>query len=122
MPREAKVRPRLEKLREKKAFLDRELRRHFPSLRNGDSLFPEYETYRLGDAGYEPYDCLLAEIQLLSNRLFDKTKFDTLTRWQAANLHYVVATAGIVKPSELPSPCTPLLETGFSLFLCFSLD
>ena len=112
-----KVRPQLERIYERKALLDQELRRHFPSLRNGDSLFPEFETYRLGEAGYGPYDRLMSEIQLLSKRLHDKTKFDTLCRWRAANLFYVVGENGVAKVSELPFGWGLLEREGDSLAL-----
>jgi hypothetical protein len=93
----------LERLHERKRLYDQELGRHFPSLRNGDSLFPEFESYRIEEAGYVPYTKLLARIQTLSARLHHQTKFDKLRRWATANLHYVVAEPGVAKPHELPS-------------------
>jgi hypothetical protein len=92
----------LERLHQRRALYESELGRHFPTLRNGDSLFPEMESYRLADSGYEPYLKLLSRIELLSSRLHENTKFDKLRRWGAANLHYLVTAPGVAKAHELP--------------------
>jgi hypothetical protein len=93
---------RLAKLHERRSLYEEFLHRRVPSLRNGDALFPEFETCRYEKAGYEPYDKLLQELRTLSARLHQQTKFSDLYRWKAANLHYVVAHESIVKPHELP--------------------
>ena len=83
--------------------LDEEgMRPHWPSLRNGDTLFPEFDSYRFEAAGYEPYDKLTRELRTLSARLHAQTKFAKLIRWRAANVHYVVAEEGVAKAHELP--------------------
>ena len=92
----------LARLHARKKLYDEEMKVHYPSLRNGDSLFPELESYRLEDSGWEPYRKLIAKIRLLSTRLHEKTKFDKLTRWGAANAQYLVAEPGVAKPHELP--------------------
>lgn len=94
---------RLAKLHERRARYEASMRVHMPTLRQADTLFPEYDTYRFESAGYEPYDKLTAELRLLAGRLHAQTKFADLVRWRAANLHYVVAEAGIAHPHELPA-------------------
>jgi len=93
----------LARLHARKNLYDEEMKVHYPSLRNGDSLFPELESYRLKDSGWEPYRKLIAQIGLLSTRMHEKTKFDKLSRWGAANVQYLVAEPGVAKPHELPS-------------------
>ena len=88
---------------------------HFPSLRNSESLFPEFDGYRFATAGFEPYEKLTNEIRCLACRLHQQTKFDKLARWQAANLHFVVAEEGTVRVHELPFGWGLLLRRGEEL-------
>ena len=98
-----KIAARLQKLHERKRTYEESMKLYYPSLRNGDTLFPEFDSYRFEASGYPPYDKLRVEIEMLSRRLHAQTKFARLMRWQAANLHYVVAEIGVVKPHELPA-------------------
>lgn len=108
---------RLAKLEERKARSEEALKIHCPSLRNGDSLFAEYESYDFGRAGYEVYEKVLAEIRTISQRLYRETKFEKLYRWKAANLHYVVAEAGLIKAHEVPAGWGLLVREGPALEL-----
>ncbi len=107
----------LQKLHERRLLYEESMRVHFPSLRNGEALFPEFDGYRFEAAGYEPYDKLLAEIRTLSRQLHRQTKFAKLMRWKAANLHYVVAEPSIAKLHELPAGWGLLIrgETGLDV-------
>ena len=98
-----------EPLREELARLDARKARHeaalklfHPSLRNGDSLFAEYESHDFGRSGDELYLKLLARIATVSRQLYGQTKFEKLTRWNTANLYYVVTEPGVLSASELP--------------------
>ena len=93
---------RLAKLHERRALYEETMRVHFPSLRNADTLFAEFDSYRFEAAGFEPYDKLVKELRTLSARLHQQTKFAKLFRWRAANLHYVIAEEEVAKPHELP--------------------
>lgn len=99
---ESKTAETLARLHERKKLYDEHLRAFFPSLRNSDSLFPELESYRLEDSGYEPYAKLLEKISLLSNQLHEQTKFAKLARWGAANVHFLVTEPGVAQEHELP--------------------
>jgi len=105
----------LERFTARKLRLEEVLRIHFPSIRNGDSLFPEYETLNFERPGYEDYQDVLEEIRRLSVQLHAKTKFDKLTKWRAANLHYVVAEPELFHIHELPAGWGLLLRAGDSL-------
>lgn len=106
---------RLAKLHERRALYEESMRRHMPSLRNADTLFVEFDSYRFEAAGYEPYDRLVGELRTLSARLHAQTKFAQLIRWRAANLHYVVAEQGVAKPHELPHGWGLLVRAGEAL-------
>jgi hypothetical protein len=111
----AKTLEDLERFTAKKLRLEEILRIHFPSIRNGDSLFPEYETLNFERPGYEDYQSVLEEIRSLSFQLHAKTKFDKLVKWRAANLHYVVSEPELFRLHELPAGWGLLLRTGDTL-------
>lgn len=111
----AKTLDELERFTARKLRLEEVLRIHFPSIRNGDSLFPEYETLNFERPGYEDYQAVLEEIRRLSLQLHAKTKFDKLTKWRAANLHYVVAEPELFRLHELPAGWGLLLRSGDTL-------
>lgn len=100
--RETVLTQRLARLCEQRSLYERSMPGYFPSLRKGESLFPEFDGYRYEEAGFAPYDAIQAEILLLTRRLHAQTKFDKLLRWQAANLHYLVVEPDVARPHELP--------------------
>jgi hypothetical protein len=106
---------RLAKLHERRTLYEESMRPHWPSLRNRDTLFPEFDSYRFEAAGYEPYDSITKELRTLSARLHSQTKFAQLIRWRAANLHYVVAEEGVARAHELPHGWGLLVHTAGAL-------
>ena len=98
----------LKTLHERKVRIEEELRLFYPSIRNGDSLFQEFETLNFERPGHERYQRTLDDITRLTSRLYANTKFDKLVKWGAANVFYVVAEPGTVLPHELPA-CWGLL-------------
>lgn len=107
----------LKTLRDQKTRIEQELRLFYPSIRNGDSLFQEFETLDFQRPGHERYEQTLAEIRRLTTRLYANTKFDKLVKWAAANLFYVVAEPGTVLPHELPACWGLLVRDGATLNL-----
>jgi len=108
---------RLKELHEKKERAEQELKIHYPSIRNGDSLFQEFETLNFERPGYERYEKIIAEMRKLSARLHENTKFDRLTKYGAANLFYIVAEPGVVSRHGLPSGWGLLEREGAELVL-----
>lgn len=106
---------RLAKLYERRALYEGFLRARMPSLRNGDALFPEFDSCRFEASGYAPYDKLTQELRTLSGRLHAQTKFSDLYRWQAANVHYVVADEAVAAAHELPYGWGLLIPQGDEL-------
>ncbi len=108
---------RLTVLDERRARAEEELRIHYPSIRNGDSLFQEYETLDFQRPGYERYDKIIREMRQLSARLHENTKFERLAKYAAANLFYVVAEPGLVTSAALPCGWGLLERAGEGLVL-----
>ena len=88
---------RLKMLQERRGRIEQELMLHYPSIRNGDSLFQEYQSVDFERPGHERYQRTMKEIGRLTTRLYGNTKFDRLVKWGAANLFYVVAEAGLMQ-------------------------
>ena len=110
-----KARERLEQLHGRRVTLERLLRVHCPSAANGDSLFPEYETYNLEAAGHQGYRTVLRGIGHLHNGLLRKNKFEKMIRYGCANLFYLVTEEGIIADCEVPLNCGLLVRDGCSL-------
>lgn len=106
---------RLQTLHAEKTRIEHELRLFYPSIRNGDSLFQEFETLDFQRPGHERYQRALLEISRLTARLYAGTKFDKLVKWSAANVFYVVADADTVRPHELPARWGLLIRDGDTL-------
>src|SRR4051812_47880507 len=85
---------RLKTLHERRTRIEHELLLHYPSIRNGDALFQEYQSIDYERPGHERYQATMSEIGRLTARLYGNTKFDRLVKWSAANLFYVVADEG----------------------------
>lgn len=85
---------------------------HYPSLHHGDGLWPEYETAAFDQADHAPYRKVVKELTTLSRQLHGQTKMESLLKWQAANLHYLV-----VEPHEIPVGWGMLVREGQRLEL-----
>lgn len=104
------VRQRLETICERRELLEMRLRAHYPSLRNGDSLFPEFDSPDFSVIGHRGYARLLREVRALQNRLYDCTKFDKLVRYRCANLYLLVLPEDLFRDSEIPIGWGALVE------------
>jgi hypothetical protein len=94
---------RLRTLEERRKKLEELLHLHLPHLANGESLFPEFDSYRLREHDHDGYKRLLRQLRVSKRGLIDGTKFDRLLSYRVANLHYLVAEDKLVENHELPS-------------------
>ena len=108
---------RMKALTERRLALERLLKIHYPSLRKGDGLWPEYETVAFDQAGHLPYRKVVHELTTLSRQLHSQTKMESLMKWQAANLHYLVVEPGVVQEHEIPVGWGLLVRVGGRLEL-----
>ena len=109
---------RMKVLTERRLNLETLLKIHYPSLRNGDGLWPEYETVTFDEAEHAPYRKVMKELATLSRQLHGQTKMESLMKWQAANLHYLVVEPKVVEPHEIPVGWGMLVREGRRLEQC----
>jgi hypothetical protein len=110
-------RARLETICQRRQLLERRLHTHYPNLRNGESLFPEFDLPDFTLIGHRGYARLLRELRALQNRLYDCTKFDKLLRYRCANLYFIVLPEDLFRDSEIPVDWGALVEADGALIL-----
>ncbi len=113
----ARLIERMKMLTERRLTLENFLKIHYPSLRQGDGLWPEYETVAFDQAEHAPYRKVVKELATLSRQLHGQTKMESLLKWQAANLHYLVVEPALVEPHEIPAGWGLLVREGQRLEL-----
>jgi len=105
------ARERLEAICHRRQILETRLRVHYPNLRNGDSLFPEFDSHDFTAIGHRGYARVLCELKAQQNRLYDCTKFDKLIRYRCANLYLLVLPMELFRDSEVPVGWGALVES-----------
>jgi hypothetical protein len=113
----AATKARLETVYRRRQILEKHLRVHYPALRLADSLFAEFESHNFSAIGHRGYTAVLREVNVLQNRLFDCTKFETLIRYRCANLFFLVLSRKLFRPSEIPVGWGALVLSGEELAL-----
>jgi hypothetical protein len=111
------ARQRLETICKRRQLLESRLRVHYPNLRNGDFLFPEFDLPDFTVIGHRGYTRLLRDLRSLQNRLYDCTKFDKLLRYRCANLYFLVVPMELFCDSEIPVGWGALVEDDGTLRL-----
>jgi hypothetical protein len=102
---------------QRRQLLEARLSEHYPNLRNGDSLFPEFDSENFTVIGHQSYARILREISTLQNRLYDCTKFDKLISYRCANLFFIVLPEQLFRDSEVPVGWGALVESNGVLTL-----
>jgi hypothetical protein len=96
-------------LQERRQNLERLLAVHFPNARTPSSLFPEWDPFDPETLPHSGYRRVIRRIMALQRKLEGNTKFERVTRYRLANLHFLVAPAGLVLSERVP-PGWGLLE------------
>jgi len=107
------TRQRLKTLEVRRARLESLLHLHLPHLANGETLFPEFDSYRLRDHRYEGYRKLIKHIATTKRSVLHVTKFDRLISYGLAlparpvrsTRHY---WRRLTKEARNPSACSEL--------------
>ena len=115
--RRAETAARLRSLEHRRTRMETLLRLHLPHLANGESLFPEFDSYRLREHRHEGYGKLVKRISEAKKGIAAGTKFDRLISYRMANLHYLVVESDLVEPAELPVGWGLLVREGTALCL-----
>jgi hypothetical protein len=111
------TRERLRSINRRREVLEKHLRIHYPTLRTGDSLFPEYDSHDFSAIGHHSYSRVLREFTALQNRLNGGRKFECLVRYRCANLFFLVLPNELYCGSEVPLGWGALVESDESLAL-----
>lgn len=106
----ASARERLAEAEKRRAVLDRCLRVHYPTLRTGESLFPEFDTYDFSALEHRGMRAITRQIGALENSLRTRLKFEKLLRYRYANVFYLVTTSDL--RCEPPHNWGVLVESG----------
>ena len=107
----------LEMICKRRQILETHLRAHYPSLRNSDSLFPEFDLQSFTAIGHRGYARISRQLGTLQNRLYDCTKFEKLIRYRCANLFFLVVPEEIFRDREIPVGWGALVESNGALIL-----
>jgi hypothetical protein len=108
---------RLKSLEARRVKLEALLHLHLPHLANGESLLPEFDSYRLREYRHVPYQKLLRQISIAKRGLLHGTKFHRLVSYRLANLHYLVVEAELLALHEVPMGWGVLVRSGDRLDL-----
>lgn len=111
------TRERLLTVSRRRDVLEKHLRVHYPTLRTGDSLFPEYDSHDFSAIGHRNYGRVLRELAALQNHLNGGRKFECLVRYRCANLFFLVLPDALFREPELPAGWGVLVEADGSLDL-----
>jgi len=108
---------RLRDMESQRLALESRLQLHLPHLAQGESLFPEFDSYRLRDCGHAGYQRLVRTIATARTAITHGTKFDRLASYGMANVHYLVLEPRLVETHELPQGWGLLIREGETLHL-----
>jgi hypothetical protein len=115
--RRAMLASQLKTLEARRVKMESLLQVHLPSLANGESLLPEYDSYRFQEYRHNGHRKLIKSIALAKKGLVDGAKFDRLFSFGMANLHYLVVDQSILQPHEVPLGWGLLVRAGEELRL-----
>ena len=93
---------RLQSIYRRQQILEKHLRIHYPTLRTGESLFPEWDAWDFDMIEHRGYRRVVRELTALQNQLRDGRKFEKISRYACANLFYLVAPNELVREAETP--------------------
>ena len=110
----------LERLRvvsTRRDVIEKHLRVHYPTLRTGESLFPEFDSYDFSALQHQSYSRVVREVAALQTRISSATKFECLQRYCCANVFYLVLPDELYGEAEIPKSWGVLVESDGALSL-----
>ncbi len=93
---------RLESIYRRRQILEKHLRIHYPTLRSGETLFPEWDAHDFGAIEHRGYQRVTRELAALQNQLRKGRKFEKLARYACANLFFLVLPNDLLHEPEAP--------------------
>jgi hypothetical protein len=104
------ARERLATVQRRREILEKHLRVHYPTLRGGESLFPEFDSHDFAAIEHRSYRRVVSELAALQKRIRSGTKFECLTRYRCANLFFLVVPNELYRELEVPLGWGALVE------------
>jgi hypothetical protein len=112
------ARQRLDVLESRRRVIERNLRVHYPTLRTGETLFPDYDAWDFSQLDHHGHALVLRNGAALRQRLINCTKFEKIAHYRCANLFYLVIPESLQYASfEMPRGWGLLVESGKRLRL-----
>ncbi len=108
---------RLESVYRRRQILEKHLRIHYPTLRTGDTLFPEWDAHDFAAIEHRGYRRVTREVAALQAQLRDGRKFEKLARYACANLFFLVVPNELLREPEAPLGWGLLVEKEGALAL-----
>ena len=108
---------RLETVYRRRQILEKHLRIHYPTLRTGDSLFPEWDACDFAAIEHRGYARVTRELAALQRQLHNGRKFEKLARYACANLFFLVLPNELLREPEAPLGWGLLVEREGALAL-----
>ncbi len=108
---------RLGSLYRRLQVLEKHLRIHYPTLRTGETLFPEWDAWDFATLEHRGYRRVTRELVALQNQLRDGRKFEKIARYGCANLFYLVLPDELLREPETPLGWGLLVAAEGSLWL-----
>ncbi len=113
--RSAPALARLETAYRRRQLLEKHLRVHYPTLRTGETLFPEWDACDFAAIEHRGYARVTRELTALQRQLRDGRKFEKLARYGCANLFFLVLPNELLREAEAPLGWGLLVEKDGSL-------
>jgi len=99
---EEAARARSEELSRRSRALDDLLATHYPALRCGEALWPEFDTWDFSGLRHRGRRALQVARAAAERRVREGTKFSRLRRYRAADELYLVVEPDCFAPADLP--------------------
>lgn len=115
--RSAPALARLESIYRRRQILEKHLRVHYPTLRTGETLFPEWDACDFLAVEHRGYARVTRELAALQRQLRDGLKFEKLNRYACANVFYLVLPNDLLREPEAPLGWGLLVEKDGALIL-----
>jgi hypothetical protein len=100
---------------ERRASLETMLAVHRPECRQGDALWPEFDSCDFSGVGHRTYARVRRELLTLQRRAREGTKFSRMTRYRCADFLWLVVEPDIFAEAEVPAHWGLLVRAGETL-------
>lgn len=112
---EQRARSTVAELAERRRVLESLLAVHFPELRCGEALWPEFDRWDFSGLEHRTYRAVRASLTRWQRRVREGTKFSRMGRYRCADRLYLVVEDEIAAPAEIPAQWGLLVRRGDEL-------